>query len=103
MIFITFFITYLTFPSLILYNELPFLKAHDKENDWTQKLYTAALLGLVNVGMCYMGSALGTLMANCYKFKMSGWTCIFFVTLELVFTGMILASVLTTKELDQVW
>ena len=35
MIFITFFISFLTFPSLILYNDVPFIEAHDKGDDWT--------------------------------------------------------------------
>lgn len=35
MIFTTFFITFITFPSLILYNELPFLVKHAEGDDWT--------------------------------------------------------------------
>ena len=100
MIFATFFVTYLTFPSFILFNKMPFLWNTD---DWSDKLYAVALLCLLNVGMSYMGSAFGALMANCCNLRMSGRACAIVLILELFFTSLILTSVLTKESSWQVW
>ena len=101
MIFATFFITYLTFPSLILSNKMPFL---DRAHDWSDKLYAVALLCLLNIGMSYLGSALGALVANCCcHIKMSGRACAIVLILELFLTSLIIVSVLTSESSWESW
>ena len=92
MIFITFFIAYLTFPSIILYNKLPFKLNQSK--DLQSRLYEGALIGLVNVGSCYLGSGLGVLVTNCCSLRMSNKTCVVALLLELVLTTVIIYGAL---------
>ena len=46
---------------------------------------------------------MGTFMANFRALKMSNQTCFICILLELILTGLILASVLTTKHSDKSW
>ena len=94
MIFCSNFITYLSFPSIIIYNRLPYFSDHPHGNDngsrELKQMYDASMISLVNIGSFYIGVFLGSIYANYGPAIILNCIWVLAVCFELLFSILIM-------------
>ena len=103
MIFSTYFITYLCFPSIIIFKKLPGgLQKGDE--DQRVALYKAAMVGIINVGVFYLSASIGAILATCWHRSetMSNTACILVTILKLFISGTVIYLVLYQEADDPI-
>ena len=92
MIFATYFITAICFPSIIVYKPLPGKYFENPTDDYT--FTRIDMMGVINVGTFFVSSAIGTMIAHRYtkreSIKMRARFCILIVAVESLFCAYIL-------------
>ena len=85
MIFSTYLITFLVFPTVVVYKNLPIKRLQMKQGDTDSqhRFYLSGMISLVNVGSFYLSLALGALLVNCTQPKMSNMTSGIFIVFQL--------------------
>ena len=92
MIFATYFITAICFPSIIVYKPLPGVYFENPSDDYT--FTRIDMMGVINVGTFFVSSGIGTMIADRYtkrdRIKMRARFCILIVAVESLFCAYIL-------------